>query len=845
MRNTITLNGTASTTIAGLLIQSLPPITKPQQRTTIEEIDGRDGDIVTELGYSAYDKEITIGLYGSFDINAVIAYFATEGTVVFSNEPDKFYRYKIIDKIDYERLVRYRTATVKLHCQPFKYPTSETPVDLTAETVTGEGTDFRLDNTTEAVFSEFTPKGDTSQTTYTGKNLFDGLMEDGGYSQSTGAKVYNYSQGRCVNPISVQPNTTYVVSIDGVKLNVNVRYLYYDASNNILSSEANSNGEFTTPADCYYVTFHSSAIKTAYPNYDMPNMMIEAGTAVTAFEPYVGGIASPNPDYPQPVNVVTSDQTVTILGQNLFDINDRQNTWPTNVSVTSDDWISVGHVNAFTNLYTKKSTFLKPSTTYYTVLEVKEVYDAGTDAYIDVVGAAQNSQSATETRYKFSNLQAGGIYIAPFTTADDFSTATRMIRSYTRMFEAEAYITFRISVVEAQPSANTFQYTPYQIQNYLISLDCNLYNKDEAYKSGNDAYLEIELKPSTTYIFKTGRAWTGAFLYNSSGTQTRKVGNDASSTTSIEFTTTASEVKARLLFYMGSGDIKTYDFTGVLFYEDGTQIELCKIATYQDYIYKSGDNWYVHEEIGKVRLDGTEGWKGTSGPQYSLPKTDTKIAALSLPTYGNLKSFCSHFTKADYDASQLGTYYSGSNNLNFNYDNSHTNLDAFKTWLGSNDVRFYAPLTTATETQITNAILISQLNALANANSYKPTTHIRTASDGTNLPVIIKATTGGDIDGTVTNAGNIYAKPKFTITGSGGIGIYLNGSQMFQIELGTEGHITIDTDAQEAYKDSPAVLKNRLVTGDYNKFKLNPGTNQLAFTGVVTEAIIENYTRWL
>ena len=43
--NYVILNGVKSTTIKGLLIQSLPPISKPLMRTSIEEIDGRDGDI--------------------------------------------------------------------------------------------------------------------------------------------------------------------------------------------------------------------------------------------------------------------------------------------------------------------------------------------------------------------------------------------------------------------------------------------------------------------------------------------------------------------------------------------------------------------------------------------------------------------------------------------------------------------------------------------------------------------------------------------------------------------------------------------------------------------------------
>lgn len=121
MRDYIILNGTSSQTIPGLLIQNLPPISKPRQRVEIEEIDGRDGDIVTYLGYGAYDKEFKIGLYGSYDVDEIISYFNSEGTVTFSNEEDKYYNYQIIEQIDFDKLLRYKEATVKMHIQPFKY----------------------------------------------------------------------------------------------------------------------------------------------------------------------------------------------------------------------------------------------------------------------------------------------------------------------------------------------------------------------------------------------------------------------------------------------------------------------------------------------------------------------------------------------------------------------------------------------------------------------------------------------------------------------------------------------------------------------------------------------------
>ena len=39
-------------------------------------------------------------------------------------------------------------------------------------------------------------------------------------------------------------------------------------------------------------------------------------------------------------------------------------------------------------------------------------------------------------------------------------------------------------------------------------------------------------------------------------------------------------------------------------YESPNPLKLCKIGDYQDYIYKSGDDWYVHKAIQKVLVDG-------------------------------------------------------------------------------------------------------------------------------------------------------------------------------------------------------------------------------------------------
>ena len=128
--------GVNSDTITGLLISELPPITKPKMRTSSATIDGVDGDIISELGYEAYDKEVSIGLSYNYDINEVIKYFTGKGELVLSNESDKYYKAQIVESVDYEKLINFKTAKVKFHCQPYKYLLNETPVEVAITTET-------------------------------------------------------------------------------------------------------------------------------------------------------------------------------------------------------------------------------------------------------------------------------------------------------------------------------------------------------------------------------------------------------------------------------------------------------------------------------------------------------------------------------------------------------------------------------------------------------------------------------------------------------------------------------------------------------------------------------------
>ena len=220
--HTIFWKGVFSTTIDGLLICELPPISKPPLRVTETIIDGRDGSIIEDVGYSAYDKSITIGLRGKFDINKVIKYFTGEGEIVFSNEPEKVYTAKVISQIDYNRLLRFRTAVVTFRVQPFKHKYNEAYKETQTATATGANLVLKDSGRTPIRIET-----DADEVVVHGKNLFNAhnlkkeentsiaISNDGYEIVVVGGSTREYAASRYDLPLSMR-GKSYCVKCDEI-----------------------------------------------------------------------------------------------------------------------------------------------------------------------------------------------------------------------------------------------------------------------------------------------------------------------------------------------------------------------------------------------------------------------------------------------------------------------------------------------------------------------------------------------------------------------------------------------------------------------------------------------------
>lgn len=159
--------------------------------------------------------------------------------------------------------------------------------------------------------------GKSEQKQYTGKNLWNESWVDTTLSNEYSSWVDNtYLPGWYQHEII--PSKTYILSIDGKQ--TTCRYIFYDKNKVALGTYVNSD-IMTAPQNAKYLTFRTS--NTTFEKADQ-KIMVECDDTVTSYEPYTGGIPSPNPDYPQEIKSVvnptvkvsnedgTKSQTVTL-----------------------------------------------------------------------------------------------------------------------------------------------------------------------------------------------------------------------------------------------------------------------------------------------------------------------------------------------------------------------------------------------------------------------------------------------------------------------------------------------------------------------------------------------------
>lgn len=247
--------------------------------------------------------------------------------------------------------------------------------------VTGEGTEITLTPTRKGRM-QLDLKGNTSQDSYTGKNL-----------------IPNNLTNQTINGIAFVVNSDGSVTINGTA-SATIQI-------NLLTNTIGEADEITLPAGTYTlqgcptggssstykldITNNGSAVITDYGNnvysrtftdswvFDRVRIVVQSGTTINnltfkpmlvegntnvPYEPYTGGVPSPNPDYPQDIHVVTGNNTIEVQGKNLFDKD--------NYNIKS---LNAGGGGTFASASNQKHIYIqcKPNTDYVVVKNVSNI----------------------------------------------------------------------------------------------------------------------------------------------------------------------------------------------------------------------------------------------------------------------------------------------------------------------------------------------------------------------------------------------------------------------------------------------------------------------------------------
>ena len=504
--------------------------------------------------------------------------------------------------------------------------------------------------------------GDTTQQTYTGKNLFNINADQRPNTRCTATingeaititSTVNSTGFYCV----LVPNSdnllgqTAILSIGEVTSDTHGRIYVNQAVSTNLTSVSNSVGSvqsitsgssatlnltfpnsYVSGKDCFVITFYVSdqgqyTTAGSYSTYS--NIQLEIGSTATAFEPYVGGVPAPNPDYPQAINTVTGEQTVTVASPNLltgtvdFSGDWERDTYWTTEPETYNGLTVKSRKEGWNGIY--KTFAVKSGETYTFSVYAKAGSNRTSRIYLGNPGSAEVT---SPTRSDISITTEWQRFSVTFTTTANGTIAPRVENT-----AAQSTPTY-ICGYQLQTGATATDFQPYQKTEYKINL----------------------------------------------------------------------------------GDI-----------------ELCKIGTYQDYIYRNGNDWYIQKATKKVSFNGTEGWSRLSGNVAFRLEADFTDLVSATDAGTAMSDYFIYWP----NTASIGTnlpdgqfgWRANKDAIAFRDDGINLSLSGWKTWLSLHNPSVYYALGTPTDTKITNQALISQLNALDRAVLPQPIAYITASGD--------------------------------------------------------------------------------------------------------------------
>lgn len=613
-------------------------------------------------------------------------------------------------------------------------------------------------NTTKNMYLDIDVYGNSEQKSYSGKNKLDfkKILENANAVYTERDGVFNLTnQGKLYSApykLNLKPNTTYTIYQNFQEQNsTNVRLSIVRGSNyeRVVESYSTSEAEsyrkktFTTDESSdYYIRGDWSLLY--FPLIYNEPILVE-GTDVIPYEPYTGGIPSPNPDYPQEIETVGSNV-------NLFDGELELGT------LTNNSGANYGSTK---NTRSKNYLAVEENTTYALSDNISGsfvVHAYNKDkTWIKLIGSSNYTG-----KYIFTT-PAQTAYIRFRTNETDLAAKIKLEKGST----ITPYSPPGMGCIEIDVGTQNlfningevnqvYNGTIYQSGNTVSGNDLiSQVNTNTSYAhgqkiyvgAGNTVYFSAKLKSIQDYKEGSGDLVLLA-LYNDNTPEgaTYGFGNHTSQIINVDFVAKTDYIYAA--FAVNLNKCSSCTFTDIMvttirrtdYVEYGHQTLVMPIQ--QEMLEGDYIKDIEHHEWGKAILSGNEDVI-IDGTYSGI--TQFKIAILNVKKQSNPSEICvlsNYFLGVEWNNS-----WTKNNSIVNRSDNSvrvmtskYTTIDGFKAWLKSkydegNPVIVYYKLATPT-----NLKLAEEQKAIRNTlvNAYEPTTDI---SSRDNLSILEVSTT--------------------------------------------------------------------------------------------------------
>lgn len=551
--------------------------------------------------------------------------------------------------------------------------------------------------------TQFTIDGNSEQETTEGYNLID-FNDINGTATAVG---YGGMAAKLVKHSQLTSSNTYTVSFDIYKVGnsivrTNKIQLYQDSSVYFKKDDDISHATFiTTEKQRIKWTVlcentlnieNTSAILTFQYRCNsyiddtviyISNIQIEEGSTAHNFEPYTGGQPSPNPNYPQDIEVIDN-------GWNEFDKNNvRDNFFVASTTAYNAEWcyttmkkfeigktyitneeIIVSFFNGDTNIgYSNKSantTFEIPNNTTIVYISTKKILKntlqitKGTTEkpYLPhgCIGLRQNGKNYLKINYdEYTYTQRG---ITCSYKDNKFTLKGTATDNCFIQFTGDKISDLEISNIPLNYQGKKIHVSNYIHEEFILLFKDDINNKEQWIYGAYDNNKIIELNPT--------RIW----FFIKSGTVLNK--------------------EIQLMIVDENED--NYDYEP---YHEPKIIpinlngnSIAKVGDVKDLlkVYRNGDV-EIEKNIGKVVLDGSENWGYESSYLRFYSGNAIPNAVKDLKRINTLSSHFQYIPSANNNGGCF-TY----NATLYLYNTSCTSITEFQTWLSTHNTEVYYPL---------------------------------------------------------------------------------------------------------------------------------------------------------